>query len=404
MFFSIKENVYLVNGFKDACLYDLNKGDLFSINACAKNTIERLCEENNAIDSLKNSEKELVHELLSKGLIIPSNTKAKQHDILSLKQSYPITFAWIDVTTVCNLKCVFCYENASTSGRFMSMEDFKYAVDQLTDLGIKRIQITGGEPMLLNEKLKEMILYCHNKFSFLEVYSNGTLITKEWSRFFKENNVSVAISLHSCDSSRHDSITKISGSHDKTLKAIECLKDSEVDLRINGVITFINSEDQEQLKILHNVKKTDPVRLTGKGNISLYDFELFKKKVITKKSFQNKISKNLISKNLTGQRCFLEKLYVATNLDVYPCVMERRICYGNLREKKFDQLIQHSMRFLSKDNIQTCKDCEYRYACLDCRPDANGSDLDQKPWYCLYDPYIANWENIRLAYKKRNRS
>jgi len=51
---------------------------------------------------------------------------------------------------------------------------------------------------------------------------------------------------------------------------------------------------------------------------------------------------------------------------------------------------------IRKDDIQVCRDCQYRYACTDCRafledPDAENS----KPLKCGYDPYTDQWSDWR---------
>ncbi|WP_027385144.1 grasp-with-spasm system SPASM domain peptide maturase [Chryseobacterium gregarium] len=53
---------------------------------------------------------------------------------------------------------------------------------------------------------------------------------------------------------------------------------------------------------------------------------------------------------------------------------------------------------VTKDRIKTCKDCEFRYICTDCRAytersniDSDGIDLS-KPLKCGYDPYTAQWQ------------
>ena len=63
-----------------------------------------------------------------------------------------------------------------------------------------------------------------------------------------------------------------------------------------------------------------------------------------------------------------------------------------------NQLIEN-IRHLSKDHIEGCKDCEYRYACYDCRPDSNGADKYAKPWNCSYDPYKGEWLDLKEMYK-----
>ena len=45
-----------------------------------------------------------------------------------------------------------------------------------------------------------------------------------------------------------------------------------------------------------------------------------------------------------------------------------------------------------KDNIKVCQDCQYRYACTDCRAFLEDPDTeDSKPLKCGYDPYTDSW-------------
>ncbi len=47
---------------------------------------------------------------------------------------------------------------------------------------------------------------------------------------------------------------------------------------------------------------------------------------------------------------------------------------------------------INKDEIEICKDCEFRYICHDCRAFTNDANNERsKPKYCDYDPYSAKW-------------
>lgn len=47
---------------------------------------------------------------------------------------------------------------------------------------------------------------------------------------------------------------------------------------------------------------------------------------------------------------------------------------------------------VNKDQIEICKDCEFRYICIDCRAlIRNPEDRYSKPSKCTYDPYKAVW-------------
>jgi SPASM domain peptide maturase of grasp-with-spasm system len=47
---------------------------------------------------------------------------------------------------------------------------------------------------------------------------------------------------------------------------------------------------------------------------------------------------------------------------------------------------------IAKDQIETCRDCEFRYACTDCRAYVRSpGNLLSKPAKCGYDPYTGRW-------------
>ena len=49
---------------------------------------------------------------------------------------------------------------------------------------------------------------------------------------------------------------------------------------------------------------------------------------------------------------------------------------------------------LGKDQIDGCKDCEFRYICTDCRAYTQDPDIDRsKPIKCGYDPYSGSWSD-----------
>jgi len=49
---------------------------------------------------------------------------------------------------------------------------------------------------------------------------------------------------------------------------------------------------------------------------------------------------------------------------------------------------------IRKDVIKECRDCEFRYACTDCRAYLkDAQDAYSKPLKCGYDPYTGTWEN-----------
>ena len=79
--------------------------------------------------------------------------------------------------------------------------------------------------------------------------------------------------------------------------------------------------------------------------------------------------------------------------------MERRISHGFINKDSILDFSQNDIfdKF-SKDNIKGCKNCEFRYACHDCRPNSNGAKINSKPWYCSYNQQKGEWKNIKKMY------
>ena len=71
--------------------------------------------------------------------------------------------------------------------------------------------------------------------------------------------------------------------------------------------------------------------------------------------------------------------------------------YGNIREvslkKALNRIGFKEYWKISKNQIEICKQCEFRYVCSDCRAyvDQPGS-IYSKPLKCGYDPYSNKWE------------
>jgi SPASM domain peptide maturase of grasp-with-spasm system len=70
--------------------------------------------------------------------------------------------------------------------------------------------------------------------------------------------------------------------------------------------------------------------------------------------------------------------------------------YGKITETSIADVLnnQQFKKYwnINKDSIKTCKDCEFRYICTDCRAFIEDpEDLHSKPLKCGYSPYTNEW-------------
>ena len=335
---------------------------------------------------------EAVHKLEEEGLVIVSEEHTKR-DIKELKTDvFKPTMAWIEITTQCNMKCLHCYNESDIHcSQFMAQEEYQLVVDNLVSLQVPHIQLIGGEPFVDRTALKQMLDYVDGKFESVEVFTNGTLVTDDWFPYLAEHDIHVALSVYSYKPEIHDFVTKNEGSWNRTNRTIAKLKEYGIKYRVcnvlmKGIELGVPNTDLYELS-----KDNDIVRMSGRASFSLLTDELIRKRLITQERFFRPINKKFSALMVSGHNCFSSKLYIAANLDVFPCVMERRIKHCNIKETGKIEFQNH-IRRLGKDCIKGCKCCEYRYACFDCRPNSLSEDTLEKPWYCTYDPETATWQ------------
>ena len=103
----------------------------------------------------------------------------------------------IEPTDRCNLHCPGCYAKSSCDGSDLPYERMVEVVEQVIDMGVTLITLSGGEPML-REKADQTLTRLAEKFNnrgFL-VYTNGTMIDREMAkRFGRLGNIFPAISV-----------------------------------------------------------------------------------------------------------------------------------------------------------------------------------------------------------------
>lgn len=71
--------------------------------------------------------------------------------------------------------------------------------------------------------------------------------------------------------------------------------------------------------------------------------------------------------------------------------------FGNIYKMSLRDIMDNSdiksLWNINKDQIDVCKDCEFRHMCMDCRCFIKDPDnIYSQPAKCTYNPYICKWE------------
>src|ERR671918_2139251 len=149
----------------------------------------------------------------------------------------------------CNLKCEMCNHWRDTREPPVPSDRFKEVLNELAELGTKKIHISGGEPML-RPQVPDMVEQASALGIKVTMTTNGTLIDKAKAKRLVEGGLrGVNISIDSPIRKMHEKIRGVEGSFKATTKAVQLFRrykhKGKLTIRINTVVSCTNYQTLE---------------------------------------------------------------------------------------------------------------------------------------------------------------
>lgn len=178
-------------------------------------------------------------------MLAPSNNR--------LRDSYgrPIRDLRVSLTDRCNFRCFYCLPHGeppiAPKEQMLSYEEIEYVCEIFVALGIEKIRLTGGEPMLRRDI--ETIIRKLGKLKMsglhdLALTTNGYYLPERAQSLKDAGLDRVTISL---DSLKRDVFKRMTGVDvlDKVLAGIAAAKEARLEpIKINAVIVRGHNEDE----------------------------------------------------------------------------------------------------------------------------------------------------------------
>ena len=214
----------------------------------------------------------------------------------------------ISVTDKCNFRCGYCMPkdiyNSSyqflKKAEILSFEEIELLVNSFSDLGVEKVRLTGGEPLLRKNihKLVERIKV-NNKIKDVCITTNGVLMTKEAVNNLKLSGLDrITFSLDSINESSFKKISDTNYTPSDVIQGIEnALSAGFKNTKINVVIKK-GINDNEIVDILSYFKNHDIeirfIEFMDVGNTNDWSFE----KVFGRDQILNEIEKKYMIKKV----------------------------------------------------------------------------------------------------------
>lgn len=154
-----------------------------------------------------------------------------------------INYLRISVTDLCNLKCTYCMPEKGIEKKercdILSLETMEKIAETAVKLGITKIRLTGGEPLVrrgILDLVQNIALLKNKGLKELGLTTNGLLLEKYADDLKKAGLTRVNISIDSMDPAKYKEITRCGNVQD-VLEGVRAAKEAKLfPLKINVVL------------------------------------------------------------------------------------------------------------------------------------------------------------------------
>jgi GTP 3',8-cyclase len=160
----------------------------------------------------------------------------------------PITDLRVSVTDRCNFRCFYCRsanpENHVAHGEMLEWDEYERLVALLVRLGIRKVRVTGGEPLVRSgvenfiQRLKVLGV------GDLSMTTNGHLLAERCDGLIAAGLDRINVSLDTLDPGRFERITRTKA-FDHVMKGIEAAQNSSLrPIKVNAVLVRGFNDDE----------------------------------------------------------------------------------------------------------------------------------------------------------------
>lgn len=338
----------------------------------------------------------------------------------SLKTLMPIIKV---VGNNCNLKCNYCfYHDTNQSVNTLMKYDLleKFIKEYLNLFPTEKVFFIwhGGEPTLAGIEYFQIIIELQNKYKDKEqiirnaIQTNATLIDDKWSKFFRQHNFRVGVSL---DGNQESHAIHRNNSFNRTIEGIHWLRKFNLEPGIIQTVTksqickaesnFNYFAHKLNIKkwaanLYHSVSQINhQMRNESLGNEDLIIlvktlFNLWKN--TEQKSLQIREIDNFVS-GVLGTRansCSFNGSctgYFCLDYDgtIFPCdrlANRKELIFGNLKYQSLIEILngpaRQSFVYKTKKMNNECINCQWFHACHNGCTGQRAPDIDGKFIYC----------------------
>ena len=185
-------------------------------------------------------------------MVIKYNTKRDSYNFSKNSANFFINIG-LQVTRRCNLKCIYCCEPKQIADS--NFNTIKKIVDKLAENGLKKICVTGGEP-LLRKDLLDILKYIKSKQIYITLSTNGSLLDKNKLEKIEPHINNIRFSIRGLEKN-HNEITKSPYNFNETIKNIQSAVELKIPVSVVATIILKNHKEMLDMAVLCEKNKVE---------------------------------------------------------------------------------------------------------------------------------------------------
>ncbi|HUW22030.1 MAG TPA: radical SAM protein [Candidatus Bathyarchaeia archaeon] len=289
-----------------------------------------------------------------------------------LKRGESIAIIQLQYNYTCNFRCQHCSiktMQGKQNKRSLTISDVKNLFQQADELGLARVTITGGEPLVFKD-FDELVAAINPQKFYINSDTNGWFLDEKKARHLKSIGVDrVQLSIDSLNAEEHDAFRRMPGAHARAVKSIDAALKAGLGIFIQTVVwkqrlysdefvNFIKYFDKRDIGIFVSYAK--PVG-AWEGNFdNLIDKKDMKYMEELEKKY--KVFTHLTPAYGLNMGCIAVKgMFSVTQYgDVLPCPYIY-VSIGNVFEEPLKDIIERgfSIKYFG-ERVETCQIAEDR--------------------------------------------
>jgi GTP 3',8-cyclase len=159
-----------------------------------------------------------------------------------------ITYLRMSVTDRCNFRCVYCMAEDMTfmpRAKLLTYEELAQVAQAFTELGVSKIRLTGGEPLVRQDIVKLTdLLGALPGLDNLAITTNGALLPKLATDLLRSGVKSLNVSLDTLEADDFHQVTR-TGKLQQVLDGLTAAKDAGFEsIKLNAVVMKGKNDQQ----------------------------------------------------------------------------------------------------------------------------------------------------------------